>query len=98
MLVQILINVTWFGPTMFSTFTIDCYHHHREGDISGSPQGPTSPLNWAFGCAPRHPFLIDALSELSTSVLAYTPKPIDLNLAQNGVGVPRGVHQCYAIV
>lgn len=41
-----------------------------EGDVRGSS---SSPLNWAFGCAPRHPFLLHALEALAERVLAWHP-------------------------
>ena len=37
-----------------------------EGEL---PAGKSSPLNWAFGCAPRHPIILTAMKELANRVL-----------------------------
>mmetsp|Transcript_19859 Transcript_19859/g.55841 ORF Transcript_19859/g.55841 Transcript_19859/m.55841 type:complete len:411 (+) Transcript_19859:60-1292(+) len=41
-----------------------------EGEL---PLQPSAPLNWAFGCPPRHPFLLHAMGELSDRVMRMTP-------------------------
>ena len=42
-----------------------------EGDID-SP--PSAPLQWAFGCAASHPFLLHAMRLLAHRVLAFKPR------------------------
>jgi len=43
-----------------------------EGEVKkAGDEGPSSPLNWAFGCAARHPLLLEMLKTASKNVLSW---------------------------
>ena len=52
-----------------------------EGSVPSST-GSSSPLNWAFGCMPRHPLPLAALYEAAKNINVWAPVALDRSSAE----------------